>query len=309
MALTLTRTFTGGDGSDTTAAVLAYLPTAKQIEYADLVRIGEATDSDAQWLTSWNSPLSYPVEGIFKPSNFERGRVESKIGLTVASLDFKWRPQMTQFTQNIGSANPYQLAQIGKYDNKKFKLWRAVMPTPGDAKTLGACKFFGGWISKSVVQRGEIAFTIDSFLNVLNQKVPVATIQSTSVIPAFTGATPVTVDGETAIPIFQIVAGSSQTVLLAKCLSPTANKIYGNHKLQNGYAYFQPTSSLAGVSSTIADNFNFNAGGGVHYNYIQIFSPLPWTPVPGDQFFVSTQKSPVQAPYSFLFVPAPEQAF
>lgn len=309
MALSLTRKFTAGDGSDSTAAVIAYLRTARQIDYADLVLIGEVTDPDAIWLTSWASPLSYPVQGIFRPSNFTRGNVESKVGLTVASLEFHWRPQISQFTNTIGTASPYQLAQLGMYDNKKFRLWRTVMPTPGDANTFGACEYFGGRVSKSVIQAGEIVFTIDSFLNVLNQKVPIATIQSTSIIPGFTGATPVVVDGETNIPIFEAVAGSTQNVILGKCLSPTANKIYGNHKLRGGYLVFEPSSSLNGVWSAIGDNFRFTQSHGVFFNYIQIYSPLPWPPAPGDQFYVSTQKDPLAAEGSFLYVPSPEQAF
>jgi hypothetical protein len=308
LSLSLTRKFTGGDGSDTTAAVLSLLRSGRQFQFADLILIGELTDSDALFLTSWNSPLAYPVQGTFNPANFSRGKVESKIGVTVASLDFHWRPQITQFTKTIGTANPYQLAQLGQYDNKKFRLWRAVMPTPGDANTLGACEYFGGWVSKSSIQRGEIVFTIDSFLNVLNQKVPIATIQSTSIIPGFTGATPVLVDGETDVPVFEAVAGSNETIILATALSPSAGKIYGNNKLRYGYVYFLADSSLAGVWSAIGANSDFNAHGGVHYNYIQIYSPLPWPPAPGDKFFVSTQKSPLQSPGSFIYVPAPEQA-
>lgn len=308
--MNLTRTFTAGDGSDSTATVIAYLKAGRQFELADLVLIGEVTDSDAVWLTSWNAPLVYSQWGTFNPANFERGKVESKVGLEVGTLDFKWRPQASSFLQNIANASPYQLAQIGKFDNRKFRLWRCVMPTPGDANTYGACEYFGGRIAKSIVQSGEIYFTVNSFLDVLNQKVPIATITSTSILPNFTGATPVLADGETQIPIFSCEPGSSQTVILAACLSPTANKIYAINKFKNGYLYFQPNSTLAGVWSAIGTSQPYNyAPGPKRWNQFFIYSPLPWPPTPGDQFYVSTQKPPTQPEGSFLYVPAPEQAF
>lgn len=310
------RQFIGGDGTDTTAAVLAYLPGARQLYLADLYLIGELEESSALFLTNWNSPLSWPVWGTFQPATLNRGKVTSAVGLTVASLNLTWSPPVGIFTQNVSTTSPYQLAQNGFYDNKKVRLWRCVMPTSGDANTFGACEWFGGWIADTVAERGAIKFTINSFLDVTNQKLPPNVIEATNTLAAFAGATPVLVDGETAIPRFTVKAPSSQTVILGDAISPTAHKIYGNNKFRYGYMVFEPGTTLAGFWSAIAQNLNFNAGGGIHYNEFDIYSPFPWAPTPGDTFYASTQP-PINLqdgtpsfPYiGFPFVPDPATAF
>jgi len=313
------RKFLSGAGYDSTAAVLAYLAEGNQLLLADLVLIGEIEDPAAVWLTSWNSPLAWPIYGTFQPATIKRGQVTSQIGLQVDTLAFSWSPPLTAFGTTAATANPYQKAQSGIYDNELFRMWRAVMPTPGDCNTYGACEWFGGRVADVEIVRGQLNFTINSFLDVVNQKVPPNVIEVNNTLANYAGATPVVVDAEVQVPQFEVVtpggpAVSSATSIWATCLSPTPGKAYGLNKFQNGYMVFNPGSSLAGYWSPIYSSGNQTILS-VDYNHFLVFGSFPWPPTPGDTFYCST-KPPISLQdaeagfgyYGFAFVPQPEGA-
>jgi hypothetical protein len=185
------------------------------------------------------------------------------------------------------------------------------MPTPGDANTYGACEYFGGWVQQTEVSRGMIKFFCDSFLSVVNQKVPPNVIESTNTLASFVGATPVWQDNETQLPRFSVIAPTSADLIVADCVGPSGGKIYGDNKLQYGYLVFERGSTLAGFWSAISNNGFYIGPGGVHHTQIGVFSPFPWPPTPGDHFYVSTQFPINQADgqyYGFPYTPAPEMA-
>jgi len=141
--------------------------------------------------------------------------------------------------------------------------------------------------------------------------VPPNVIELTNTLASYKGATPVLVDGETVVARFTVVAPSNTTNIVARCLSPTVNKVYGNNKFKFGYLVFDPTSTLSGQWSAIASNISFNAGGGVFRNEFLIYNALPWAPTPGDTFYVSTQFPMIQADgsyFGFPYVPSPQAA-
>lgn len=229
-------------------------------------------------------------------------------------MEFQWAPKITAFGTSILTANPYQKVQNGFYDNMKFRLWRCVMPTPGDAMTLGACEYFGGRVSKSEVGRAQINFSINSFLEVANQKVPPNVIELGNTLSNYSGHVPVISDGETQLPQFVVVAPTTNNLVTATCLSPSAGKIYGNNKFQFGFIRFNPGSSLAGFYSIVASNQNFKSGT-VHYNQFTLYAPFPWSPSPGDTFYASIKPPQTLADasaafeyYGFPSVPQPEGA-
>jgi hypothetical protein len=301
----------GGNGADTSSAVLAYLKAGSEFRLADLYLIGELEDPNAIWLTNWETALIWTPWGTFNSTVISRGTVGSKFGLEVANLDVDWSPKLTAFGQTITTANFYQKAWLGFYRNWRVRIWRAIMPTPGDANTYGAFELFGGRIAQTDVSRGKITFHVNSFLDAINELVPPNVIETTSVLAGYSGATPVLVDSETALPQFTVVSPSTTTNILADCTSPTASKIYGLNKLQFGYLYFKAGSTLANAFAAIAQNSDFNAGGGIHHNQFIVYAPFPWAPSPGDTFFVSTKFPIDQAnnPYfGFPYVPAPESA-
>lgn len=309
------RTFISGAGVDVTPAVVAYLKSAaaQQAAFANLILIGEPEDERAVFLTDWETDLAWPVWGTFVHASVELGQVTSAIGLVVNSLDLPWSPPVGVFTNDIATTSPYQLARIGFYDNKIVRVWRTIMPTPGDANTYGACEWFGGWVSGATTARNQINFKVDSFLNVTKQKIPANLLEGTSALAGFLAGAPVLADAETSVPTFAVVAPSNATVILGSCLQPTGGKIYGTRKLALGYLVFK-TGSLKGAYSIVAVNSNYNAGGGVHYNQFQVYTPFPWDPAPGDTFYVTTappvtSNDSTGGPYvyrGFPYLPDPE---
>lgn len=318
------RTFTDGNGNDSTAAAKAFLAANQSLRFADLYLIGELEDPLATWLTGYESDLLWSSWGTFKHSTIVRDRITSKIGLEVQTLQVTWSPQLTAFGTTPATANPYQKAQSGFYDNTKFRLWRALLPTPGDCNTYGAMDWFGGRIAATEISRGQIKWTVNSFLDALDQPVPPNVIEASNALAGFSGAVPVLADGETQYPVFQVTNPASfkslpplsTTTFLGACLSPTANKVYNNNRFALGYIQFMPGSSLAGYWSPVASNVLYDAGDGHHYNQFQVFAAFPWAPTPGDQFYASTQMPPDYATAlavgagfkGFPFVPQPQTA-
>lgn len=283
------RTFTAGDGSDSTAAVKSYLAAHRQLRLADLYLIGEIEDPRAQLLTDWESPLNWPVWGTFKSTVINRGKITSQIGLKVDAMEVSWSPQPSAFGTTVATSNPYQLAIQGYYDSMRIRLWRGVMPSPGDMNTLGATPWFGGRVGDVALSQGLLKFTVNSFLDAVNQPIPPNVIEISNTIAGFVGNTPVLADAETKVPTFTVVAPSNTNLILGDTIQPTAHKIYANKRFQNGFMYFLPGSTLAGYWSPVATNTNFAAGGGVHYNQFQTYASFPFAPTPGDTFYVSTQ--------------------
>src|SRR6266851_8229875 len=132
------RQVLSGAGVDTTATVAAYLAGNNQFRLANIYLIGDYDDPRAIRLTDWDTPLDYPIWGTFLPSMVARNTIENGIGLEVSDLKFTWTPKLQPIGQAIVTANPYQLVQIGFFDNKLFRTWTTFMPTPGDANTYGA---------------------------------------------------------------------------------------------------------------------------------------------------------------------------
>lgn len=305
----------GGNGLDTTAAAAAYLANGHQFQFADLYMIGDAQDPNAVFLTNWESSLLYSQWGTFINSVVSRNTVTMKLGLEVQQLEVSWSPKLTAFGFTLATSNFYQKASGGFYRNWPVRVWRTIMPTPGDANTFGAYELFGGRVGQVEVSRNMIKITVNSFLDVLQEQVPPNVIENTSVLANYSGATPVYADSETEIATFTVVGPTSSTNILATCNGPSAGKIYDGNKLQYGYIYFEKGSALAGYFSMIAQNDDFNAGSGVHYNQFFVYAAFPWDPSPGDQFYVSSQ-APVDASqgtigmnsFPFPFVPSPESA-
>jgi hypothetical protein len=314
------RTFIDGDGDDSTTAVLAALQAGVEFRFADLYLIGEQDDPFATFMTNWETPLTWSPWGVYNPAALKRGRISSKAGLEVMTLDVEFSPAMTAFGTTIATANPYQKAWTGFYDNKTFRLWRCLMNTPGDANTYGACDYFGGRVSKTKVQRGKITISVNSFLEVVNQQVPPNVIEMNNTLANFAGNVPVVSDGETQVAEFTIATvipipqGGTNNSFWATCTAPTPNKIYGTNKFQYGFMVFNPGTSLAGYFAVVALSGSNQIGGtGPHYNQFITYQSFPWPPQIGDSFYVAT-KPPISLQdavagfeyFGFPYVPQPE---
>jgi hypothetical protein len=305
------RAFTDGSGADSTAAWKTYAAAGK-LTPANLYLIGEVDDPQAVWLTDYDSDLLWSIYGTFRRSSIKRGNISSQVGLQVDSLEITWSPPLTAFGASIATANPYQKAQLGVYDNWRVRVFRCAMPTPGDANTIGACTAFGGWINDTEIGRGYIKFTAASFLSAINQKVPPNVIESSNAFASYSGAFPSAPDGETNVPTFVVVAPSNTNVFLGQCTGPNPGSIYAKNRFLRGYLQFT-SGSLKGFWSPIGANQSYNAGGGVHYNQFQTYAQFPWAPDPGDAFYASVQpavdfagaQAAGEAFIGFPFVPSP----
>lgn len=303
------RTVINGSGIDVTETVKAYLAAGYQFTLANLYMIGDYDDPQALRITSWQSALSWPIQGTFLPAVVKRGPVKSAIGLSVADLEITWTPPVSPFSPSIASASPYQLAQLGFFDNKFARCWVTIMPTPGDADTYGAYILFGGRVGKCVTDRGKIIFTVNSFLDVVDEMVPTNVIEMTNTLAAYKGATPP--PGVASIPQFNVIVGSTTSKIIADETSPTAHHIYADQSLAGAFLVFNGGlgSTLARVLGRISTNGSVVISG-TTYNTFFLYDPLPWVPTPGvDSFYVSAPfpiNSQDGSYQGFKYVPAPQ---
>jgi hypothetical protein len=296
------RSVLSGTFTDTTAAVKAYLLAGNTFRLANLYLIGPFEDPQSLWLTDWESPLLWPPwgspfsspAGQFQPAVITRGPVKSAIGLQVDPLTITWSPLTAPFTQSIDTASPYQRAQLGYYDNAFFRSWSVYMPTAGDCMTYGASQLFGGRIADTVIERVKIPFTVNSFLDVVNEKIPTNVIEMTNGLAGFKGATPPA--GLSQVPQFNVITGSTPTSIIGDATSPNAHQIFATNALRGGFLVFNggAGATLTRFYSAIAENQQFTVGL-THYNQIVLYTPLPWAPTPGTDTFYVSRAFPVSA--------------
>ena len=303
------RQMIGGNGADTTSATASYLAANSRIYQADLYLIGEADDPQALWLTNWEAPLAWPYWGTFKSTVISRGNITTKVGLEAESMDITWSPQNSAITSSIATASPYQLARLGWFDNKRVRIWRTIMPTPGDANTYGAYEFWAGFIGTATPERGKIVFNVNSYLYVLDQKVPTGIIEVTNTLASYQGGTPP--PGFSVMPQFSVVVGSTPNLIYADQISPIPHNVPSGNSLKDGFLVFNGGTSLAAQFSVIGNNGAYTDGTGNHFTALSLMNPLPFTPTPGDTFYVSGANPVNQADgdyYGFPYVPAPTTA-
>jgi len=292
---------------DSTAAAQAYLQTAQQLTLPNLYLIGYPEDPNALWLTDWESPIWWPCWGssAYLPANISRGAVPSKTGLDVDTLDLTYTPSYVTYGLTTATANVWQAAQQGLYDNIPVRVWTCYLLPGGDAMTLGCSTCFGGRIGRAKVDRGKIVFTVNSFLDVVNQQLPPNTIEMYSQTAAYSGATPPA--GFSIIPQFNVERGASTTVVVGDCTNIGPHHIFGTNVLRGGYLVFNPGSTLGPTSwSAIQQNVEVNIGGN-NYNQFVLYAPLLFPPTfPGDTFYVSAPSpNGGTEENGFLFLPAP----
>jgi hypothetical protein len=300
-----------GYGLDTTTTVLAWLRSKTgPLIITHLYMIGEPDDPRAYRFTDWQAPLIYSLYGKFAPAVIERGSVKTQIGLDVTSLELTWHPDKVDYIANLSLAGPYQLASNGIFKDWPVRIWSCYMPTLGDANTYGCSELFGGRIGSTLCQRGAISFTVNSFLDVINQKIPSGVVTITNTMAPTLGAVhPV---GFSTIPQFSIITGSTNTTLICACTT-TPGHIFDDNALVNGFIMFNRTgsSTLGGQWSAIQSNKKVTILG-TDYNQLQLFQRLPFAPTPGLDTLYISGAPPINILdgdyYGFPYVPQPETA-
>lgn len=304
-----------GDGSDSTIATQAYLNSTDHPFIRDLYIIGPPDSPRSIWMTNHEAPVLYRPYGLFSPAVVKRDGVQAQIGLEAQSLPITWTPGASATvsqTSNTGTASPYQLAAQHFYDNWPVLILRCFMPTPGDAETLGCAAWFGGRVQNCKIGRNSLIFNTKSYIDVLKQKVPSTVVEVTNTL-ASTGAVTLP-PGDSSIPVFSCIRPSTETYIVADCLSPVARKVYSGDLFQGGYMVFLsgPGATLAGAWSAIGQNGNWTDGYGNNHSEFVIYSPLPWPPTPGVDTFYVSKTAPLNLTdedyYGFPFVPLPQAA-
>lgn len=302
------RQVIAGNGSDSTTATLDWLAANDMYRMPNLFLIGELYSPTALWLTDYESPLVWSCWGTFQPARCERTETVSQVGLAVASINFTLGAPdggWGDFPQNTTQLNPLQIAMLGMFDNMRFRNWTCYMPTPGDANTLGACEEFGGFIGDTEYDRGEIRFTVNSYLAVVNQQVPTNVIENTNTLASYKGASPPA--GLPSLPEFNVIAGSSETEVIGYCTGPTAGQQFdfvgGDFLCFN----FGSGETLGGVFSVIQGTSKQTIGG-QPCTIFTLYSPLPWPPTPGSDTFFLSQAWPLTGGFEFPYVPDPTGA-
>jgi hypothetical protein len=171
------KTVISGANLDVTGSVISYLAAGNQFRLASLFMIGESDWPGVLKLTDYESPLMWRPYGIFTNAVIARGRVQSKVGLEVSALDIAYSPAYDY--------NVYKAILDGYFDNWPVRVWTAYMPTAGDAETYGCSELFGGRIGDTRIDRMQVTFTVNSFLDVVNQSIPNQVVELTNPLLAF----------------------------------------------------------------------------------------------------------------------------
>jgi hypothetical protein len=307
------RQVISGTGRDTTQATLAYLKASNELRIVNLYLIGYPEDPAALWLTDYESPICWPVWGCssnFLNAAIKRGTVSTKIGLAVSTLDITYTPKYQSYGTTTGTSNPWQRALQGYYDNLPVRVWSCYLAPGGDAMTYGCSTLFGGRIGNSKIARGDIVFTVNSFLDVVNQYVPTNVIEMYSQSAAYAGATPP--DGFSVIPQFNVIAGDSPTQVIGDCTNIGPHHQFGTNVLRGGYLVFNAGGTLGPTNwAQIQANFPITIGPANYLNQFILYQPLPFPPTPGEDTFYVSAPSPIdqsedsEAFDGFLYVPSP----
>lgn len=183
---------------------------------------------------------------------------------------------------------------------------------PGDAHSFGASELFGGRVAKGSIERGLIKFTVNSFLDVLNQQVPLNVIERLNTLAAFQGARPPA--GLSVVPQFDAVPvdGLSNQLVIGDCTSPTPGQIFAANKFVNGYLVFndRPGADLGRMWGAIQSSKSVTIGAST-YNQFKLYQPLPFLVGAADTFYATgtPPMNKADGEYNgFLYVPAPEEA-
>lgn len=189
------RKFIDGNGADSTPAVRAYFDSHVDVEECNFYEFnlsGFAGSGFSKFFrfTDWYLPLKWSYWGsvgsgsTFTPAQIIRGPITTKIGFENQTLDITlaFNKDDSQIVLTGFPDYPtYYLkdaAREGFFDQMMVRVWRCVMPKPGDADTFGAMALWIGNVSKVTMTRLGCNIQVESILQFLDKQVPPFVIDS-----------------------------------------------------------------------------------------------------------------------------------
>jgi hypothetical protein len=272
------RSFTDGNGNNSTAAVRAHLAGHRQLLCADLF-VMKTLVQGAPWsknllLTSAQVPLQWNQMGLFLPARLKRSSVQSKVGLDAATLDLEWYLLPTDMM--YGSCTMLQAFAAGLWDNGVVRLFRAVMPSIADCNTYGACEMFTGRIADQTLTRTGVKLKVNCPLELLDTQVPMNLIEPGNPAAQYAPGQPPA--GLSVAPTFSVATVNSLSNLLAACTAPTSGQLFAADTFDFGYIQFT-SGACQGMVASVRRSAQLDG-----LNQFYLYSPLPWAPAVGDTF-------------------------
>ena len=265
-----------GNGADSTQALLSYLLTRGPLWTAELYQIRAPRSAGTPFaapllLCDWSSALIWSVLGKFQKAVIQHSGIETTIGLEAQEVTLDWSVNGQTLLYASDGTTPledyYSAFREGLFDHSQVRIWRAYMPTPGDANSLGVVLQFAGRIGDSTTDSLGVHLSVTSALEVLNRKIPPNLIENANINAAWLLSTnPVTMVAQ---------PGSSPQQLFCK-VQGDPTRTFEPGVFRYGHVYFPPPAGageLAGRYRQIQDSFVTNG-----VNVLQLFEPLPFPP-------------------------------
>lgn len=252
-------------------ATLALLNGAADFQMVDLYKITLNGGAVVRWHGGpSNAPVTFTANGGPNPANgsylagplIDRGRISTKLGLEVATLDLKVSATRAD---RINGAPLIPFAQARGFDGATVVLYRGFLPRWGAPLTGVVIAFSGRVTALKDVSRAQFTLTVSAWTVLLNVSMGPDIFQAGCLnthYDADCGLTPVNVAGA-------VTAAASPT-------SFTTNLANPDHFFDKGALTFV-SGANAGVGRAVQTFLN--AAGQVSFSF-----GFPVTPAPGDQF-------------------------
>jgi hypothetical protein len=279
------RACIAGNGSDQTAAAVAFLKANRQLYCADLFQLmtyvqGESW-SQKLLFTTFDRALTWNQVGTFSPARISRGSIDSKVGLEVSTLELEWYLRPTDlFFSPAGQAAVTMLQSFerGLWDNGRVMIYRAVMPTAGDCNTYGAMTMFNGRVAESTITRTGVQLKVNALTELFDLMVPTNLIEANNISAQFAVGQPPA--GLSSAPTFTVTSSTVDasgrcTSIAGTCTGPNAGQTFAADVFDFGYIQFASGTSLGQLRASV-----WLSNG----NEFLFYAPLPWAPQVGEAF-------------------------
>jgi len=251
------------DAAGRPGATLALLNSGDDFQMADLWRITLNGGAVIRWHgCGFNTPLSFNGETFLAGPGIDRGKISTKLGVEVATLDVTFSATSTDL---INGAPLIPFAQGRGFDGATVVLLRAFIPAWGEPIAGAVIAFSGRVTQLKDVGRAKFTMTVSAWTVLLNVNMGPDVFQAGCLnthYDADCGLTPTSISGT-------VGPGASPTAFATSLTQPDGYFTKGTLTFTSG--------ANAGLKRAVATYAN--AGGAMTVAF-----PLPNAPAAGDAF-------------------------